>query len=237
MIWAIVPAKMLEHAKTRLAQALTPAERQTLSLAMLRDVLSALKDAENLDHVAVITADAALAAAARALRVEVIAEQTTGQNEALQAGVAYARAQGADTVLIVSADLPLLSAATVEQFIEQALLAEHRSLVLLAPSHDGAGTNAMLQRPPGIIPFLFGPNSLQRHQQSADEYGVPVRLFRADGLAFDIDLPTDLVALSSSPEQTCTQLALMQMGLPQRLQEGSSQASSFSQPPIEAAIE
>lgn len=237
MIWAIVPAKMLEQAKTRLAQALSPAERQTLSLAMLRDVLSALKGAENLDHVAVITADAALAATASAMRVEVIAERTTGQNEALAAGVAYAREQGADTVLIVSADLPLLSAATVEQIIERALLAEQYPLVLLAPSHDGAGTNAMLQRPPGIIPLLFGANSLERHQQAAAEYGMPVELFRAEGLAFDVDLPADLIALSSSPEQTYTQIALMQMGLPQRLRESPHHERSFPEPHIKASIE
>jgi 2-phospho-L-lactate guanylyltransferase len=221
MIWAIVPAKTLEHAKTRLAQALSPAERQALSLAMLRDVLSALKRAENLDHVAVVTADAALAAAANALDVEVIPEQTTGQNEALAAGVAYARSQGASEVLIVSADLPLLCAETVEQLIEEARAwqEEHDQLVLLAPSRDGTGTNALLQRPPGVIPLLFGVNSLPRHQQAAAALGVPVELMRARGLAFDVDVPADLVELASHPGKTHTQTALIQMGLPQRLHE------------------
>lgn len=223
MIWAIVPAKTLDHAKTRLAQVLSPDERRALSLAMLRDVLSALRGAENLDHVAVVTADAALAAAARAMSIEVIAEQTTGQNEALEAGAAYAHAQGASEVLVVSADLPLLSSATVEQFIEQAWARSHQTeqapLVLLAPSHEGTGTNAMLQRPPGIIPFLFGPNSLQRHQQAAAERGVQVDLMRARELAFDVDLPADLAALNSSPDQTYTQAALSHLRLPQRLHE------------------
>lgn len=221
MIWAIVPAKTLEHAKTRLAQALSPTERQRLSLAMLHDVLSALKRAENLDHVAVVTADAALAAAASALDVEVIEEQTVGQNEALAAGVAYARSQGASEVLVVSADLPLLCAETVEQLIEEARAwqEEHSQLVLLAPSRDGTGTNAMLQRPPGAIPLLFGINSLQRHQQAAAELGVPVELMRARGLAFDVDVPADLVELASGLGKTHTQAALIQMGLPQKLQE------------------
>jgi 2-phospho-L-lactate guanylyltransferase len=221
MNWAIVPAKTLEYAKTRLARALSPAERQMLSLAMLRDVLSALKGAQNLDHVAVVTADVSLAAAARALDVEVIAERTPGQNEALADGVAYARSQGATEVLIVSADLPLLCAETIEQLIElaRAWQEEHRQLVLLAPSRDGAGTNAMLQRPPGVIPLLFGTNSLQRHQQAAAEQGVPVDLMRARGLAFDVDLPADLAELASSPGKTHTQAALVQMRLHQRLQE------------------
>lgn len=236
MILAIVPAKLLEQAKTRLAQALTPAERRTLSLAMLRDVLSALKGAQNLDGVAVVTADAALAAVAKALRVTVLVEQTTGQNEALAAGATYARAQGASEVLIVSADLPLLCPATVEQFIEQAHAQQHSQFVLLAPSRDGTGTNAMLQRPPGVIPFLFGINSLQRHQQAAAERGVSIDLLQTPGLAFDVDLPADLVELAASLCQSHTQIALSQLRLPERLQE-HLQATAVPESPIEASIE
>jgi 2-phospho-L-lactate guanylyltransferase len=217
MIWAIVPAKMLEQAKTRLAQVLSPEERQALSLAMLRDVLTALRGAEHLDGVAVVTADVALAAVARELEVPVIAEQTIGQNTALEAGVDYARMQGATEALIVSADLPRICAATIEHLLAQARQNEQRRLVLLAPSHEGTGTNAMLQRPPGVIPFLFGLNSLQRHQQAAAERGVLVELAQARELAFDVDLPADLLELAASPGQTHTQTALAAMRIQQRL--------------------
>jgi 2-phospho-L-lactate guanylyltransferase len=219
MIWAIVPAKTLEQAKTRLARVLSPEERSALSLAMLRDLLSALHGAQHLDGVAVVTADAALEAAAREAGAQIVAEQTIGQNVALQTGVAYAHAQGATEVLVISADLPLLCSATIDHLIERAQQSNQSNLVLLAPSREGTGTNAMLQRPPGVIPFLFGLNSLQRHQQAADERGVPVELVQAQGLAFDIDLPADLLELASSPGQTRTQAALAQMGIVQRLQE------------------
>lgn len=227
MIWAIVPAKTLEQAKTRLARVLSPDERRVLSLAMLRDMLSALRAAPHLDGVAVVTADAALEAAARALGAAVVAEQTTGQNVALEAGMAYARAQGATEVLVISADLPLLCPTTVEQLLEQARQANHPHLVLLAPSRDGAGTNAMLQRPPGVIPFLFGLNSLQRHQQAAAEHGVHVDLVQAQGLAFDVDLPADLLDLATRPGQTESQTALLQMGILQRLQKPFYQETSI----------
>lgn len=219
MIWAIVPAKTLEQAKTRLASILSPEERRELCLAMLRDVLSALRSAEHLAGITVVTADATIAETARTLGAEVVAEQTTGQNAALEAGMAYCRERGASEVLIVSADLPLLCPATVEQLLAQAHQSEQNHLVLLAPSRDGTGTNAMLQRPPGVIPFLFGINSLQQHQQAAAERGVQVDLVQVDGLAFDVDLPADLIDLLNSPCQTHTQAALAQMCLPQRLRE------------------
>lgn len=218
MIWAIVPAKTLEQAKTRLASVLSPVERRALSLAMLRDVLSALQGAKSLDGVAVVTADAAIAQAARALGAEIVAEQTIGMNIALEAGLAFCR-ERASQILVVSGDLPLLCSATVEQLIAQAREFEQSNLVVLAPSRDGIGTNAMLQHPPGVIPFLFGVNSLQRHQQAAAERGVRVDLFQAPGLAFDVDVPADLADLASSPCQTYTKIALAQMRLPQRLRE------------------
>ncbi len=217
MIWAIVPAKQLAQAKTRLARALDPGERRLLSLAMLRDVLGALCAAQSLDRVAVVTADSALATVAGELGVEVIPEQSSGQNAALEAGAAYCREHGADALLVVSADLPLLCAASVEQLIAQGMQAQQRCLVLLAPSKEGTGTNAMLQRPPGVIPFLFGSNSLQQHQQAAAAREVQVDLVQAHALAFDVDTPADLLALANSPGHTHTHAAIAQMRLPQRL--------------------
>lgn len=217
--WAIVPAKTLEQAKTRLARVLRPDERQTLSRAMLRDVLSALLSAQHLDGVAVVTADATLAAEGRSLGAAVVPEQSVGQNAALEAGAAYCQEQGATELLIVSADLPLLCPETVERLIAQARQARSSRLVLLAPSRDGAGTNAMLQRPPGVIPFLFGTDSLQRHQQAAAEREVTVEFAQARGLAFDVDLPADLLDLATSPGQTHTHAAIAEMRLLPRLQK------------------
>ena len=230
MIWAIVPAKTLEHAKTRLARALTPDERRALSLAMLRDVLGALGAARNLDRVAVVTADPALETVASEAGALVIPETTAGQNAALEAGAAYSREQGAGAVLVVSADLPLLTAAAVERLIAQGMQAQPSRLVLLAPSLDGTGTNAMLQRPPGVIPFLFGTNSLQRHQQAAAERDVQADLARARAWAFDVDLPADLLELAASPGQTHTQAALAHLRLPQRLHERFYRELSFPWP-------
>ena len=221
MIWAIVPAKTLELAKTRLAPILSPEERRELCLAMLRDVLGALRGvgAEHLAGIALVTADAAIAETARALGAEIVAEQTTGQNAAIEAGIAYSRERDVSEVLVVSADLPLLCPATVEHLLAQARQTRQDRLVLLAPSRDRTGTNAMLQRPPGVIPFLFGVNSLQQHQHAAAERGVLVDLFQALGLAFDVDLAADLIDLINSPCQTHTQAVLAEMGLPQRLRQ------------------
>jgi len=223
MIWAIVPAKTLEQAKTRLAYLLSLDERRALSLAMLRDVLSALRGAQYVDRVAIVTADATLGATARALGVGVVPEGNPGQNAALEGGVAYCRERGANAVLVVSADLPLLRPAVVDRLVVRGIQGGNNRLTLLAAARDGAGTNALFQRPPGILPFLFGPSSLQRHQQAAAELGIPIEVVRAREFAFDIDEPADLVDLVTSIEHTTghthTRAAILQMRLMERLQE------------------
>ncbi len=244
MIWAVVPVKTLAQAKTRLAGVLTPDERATLCQVMLADVLHALRGAASLDRVVVVTADTLLAAQARAQGAEVLAEasqgqqQPVGQNVALEAASDFCQDQGAGALLVVSADVPLLCSETVEALICQGMRkhvekrekrekGEERgeredSRVVLAPSSEGTGTNALFQRPPGAIPFLFGQNSLQRHQCAAREQGVPVDLFQASELALDIDTPDDLHALLRLPTQTHTQRALHEMGLLQRLAKTSA---------------
>ncbi len=222
MIWAIVPAKILEQAKTRLAYLLSPAERRALSLAMLRDVINALQWARRVDRVAIVTADTTLGAAASDLGVAVLSEGKPGQNVALESGVAYCREQGAKAVLVVSSDLPLLRSMVVDRLVARGMQGDY-SRLLLAASRDGAGTNALFQRPPGILPFLFGPASLERHQQAAAERGITVEVVRAREFAFDIDEPADLVDLVTSTEHTGshthTRAVLLQMRLLARLQE------------------
>src|SRR4051794_36296075 len=71
---ALLPAKLLSSAKTRLGAMLGDAERMTIAAAMFDDVLHALRRAAALDAVLVITADARLAARARQTGALVIDE-------------------------------------------------------------------------------------------------------------------------------------------------------------------
>ena len=71
---AIVPVKVLAHAKRRLSSVLPDAARQRLVLAMLQDVLAALVGAQSIDWVAVVTADQRVAALAQSHGASVLPE-------------------------------------------------------------------------------------------------------------------------------------------------------------------
>jgi 2-phospho-L-lactate guanylyltransferase len=190
-LWAVIPAKPLYRAKTRLSKALRSGERVALVRMMLSHTLDTLSSIERIDGVVVISADRAQLNAARDKNATALAEKTAlGLNPALRQACAWLRdVQRADTALILPADLPLVTESDIESILD---LAFEESCVVLAPDRRDEGTNAILLRPPDVMEPAFGPGSFERHRQLAIDRGVPVRTYRSATIALDIDLPDDL---------------------------------------------
>jgi 2-phospho-L-lactate guanylyltransferase len=52
--------------------------------------------------------------------------------------------------------------------------------------------------------FAYGPGSFRRHVAEARRLGVGVRVVRDRDLAFDVDVPDDLVELGATLEASTT---------------------------------
>jgi 2-phospho-L-lactate guanylyltransferase len=194
--WAIVPVKALGEAKQRLAGVLPLAARCRLMLAMLRDVLATLQEVERLGPVLVVTPDAQAAELARSCGARVLREERAqGHSAAAMAGFAHARAQGAPQALTLPADAPGVTPDEVARLLDAAGPAGPRPHVVLVPSHDRDGTNAVLAAPPDAFPPSFGPRSFARHLAQAEARGIDCRVVELAGLARDVDEPRDLQAL------------------------------------------
>ncbi|HLG69016.1 MAG TPA: 2-phospho-L-lactate guanylyltransferase [Chloroflexota bacterium] len=186
---ALIPAKGLAAAKSRLAPAFSPAERAEVSRHMLRSLLSQVMQLAELDACAVISAGEQALEEARQAGAMPLPEATAGLNKALEAGRAWAVGQGASSLLVILSDLPLASLEDLRELLSR----RGQAPVVLAPSKDG-GTNALLLTPPEAIPFRFGRDSARYHCFEAERHGLPVALVERDGLAFDVDTPEDLRA-------------------------------------------
>jgi 2-phospho-L-lactate guanylyltransferase len=189
--FAIVPVKGLDLAKSRLSVRLDKAARRRLVLAMLEDVLSALRGCPSVARTIVVTPDQDVAKAAAGLGAEPLVEEASGDlNGAINLAVAHASAIGAARVLVVPADVPL---ATPREFATLLATAERTGAdVALTPSHDGSGTNALVLTPPGVMAPSFGLNSCQRHLTAARSGSLARRVVELAGLGFDVDEPGDL---------------------------------------------
>jgi len=190
MISAVVPVKALAASKSRLLPRLGRAGAERLAVAMLGDVVEALRGVRGLARVAVATPDADVAAAAREAGAEALLRPDAGLNPAIEAAGAELAPGPGDGLLVVLGDV----AGARPDDLEALLHALDGPGVALAPSRDG-GTSALLRIPRGAIPAGFGPGSAKVHRDLAARAGVAFRELALPSLAIDVDAPDDLAAL------------------------------------------
>jgi 2-phospho-L-lactate/phosphoenolpyruvate guanylyltransferase len=200
VIFAILPVKNPQNAKQRLEGYLPAEHREALARMMYAQTIASLRQARGFDRVMVITSDSQIAAHARELGVLVV-EESAQLSHSASADAACLRAMelGATAAILAPIDVPL---ALPEDFdlLAAAARGEKPSLAIV-PSADGTGTNALVRRPPDVIPSRFGPGSFRIHLSQAVDRGVPVEVLRLPGLMFDIDTPEDVAELlARAPE-------------------------------------
>jgi len=193
-LWLLVPVKSFHEGKSRLTKVLSVHERVALNQAMLAHVLASSQAANVLAGILVISRDRAALAQAKAAGVAAVREQGYDLNQALTQAAQAAVGWGAEAVLILPADLPLLAADDIRQLYR---LGATQPGIVITRSPDG-GTNALLVRPPGAIEFAFGTGSFARHTQLAQRADVPVQVYASPTLALDVDWPEDLARLRAT---------------------------------------
>jgi len=186
----LIPAKPYAEAKSRLATCLSSEQRRALSRYLLLRTVRLAREAAG--RVLVVSRDPGVLADARSEGALGLMEQTIGLNPALDQATHFALRQGADAVMVLPADLPLLTGQDIAGMLG---CASQPPLVVIAPCRHGTGTNALLVSPPGLITYAFGPDSFQAHRTAAEASGAQVRVYRSAGLAFDLDTPQDWQAL------------------------------------------
>ena len=190
---AVVPVRALKEAKSRLSGVLSPRRRGHLVASMLRRVLCALEAAQRIDHVIVLTPDAALELPEG---VERLVDGGTGLNDAVR-WAAESCAARFDAMLVVPADVPQVTAADIDTLVERA-----RNLdVAVVPDRHGTGTNALWLRLPAAIVPQFGTNSASVHLESAHRAGLRAERIELEGFSHDVDVPDDLEGEPMPAEQ------------------------------------
>jgi 2-phospho-L-lactate/phosphoenolpyruvate guanylyltransferase len=199
---AIVPVKNLSQAKTRLSSVLSKEERALLARDMLAHVLGALSKSGAIDRVAVISPEPdALDLHASVVALE---QDRPGLNNLLEQGREWAVHEGADALLVVFADLPLLSLDDISRMVK---LGRADDTVVLAPDRHSAGTNAFLSHPVKLARFAFGPSSFDAHVALARQAGAHIQVYNSAGTSLDIDTLDDLAQLEAHRVANAMQFA------------------------------
>ena len=197
-LWAIVPMKPLQRAKSRLSGVLSEEARFVLSRNLLVHTLEQLTAVGEIERVVVVSKDSDALALARDLGAKTITEHGASDlNKALLRATEVARSHSVSGVLVIPADLPLITTADVQKLIQTAV---DPPVIALAPDRHGQGTNAFLSIPAGLIEYDFGPESYQKHIRRAEAAGVRVEICELTNFGLDIDFPDDLQMLETMEE-------------------------------------
>jgi 2-phospho-L-lactate guanylyltransferase len=189
VVWVIVLVKDFASAKQRLGPALDPTSRRALAR---RNAERAVRAASAGDQRLVVAGSQEVDTMAKRLGAQVILEpRQEGQNVAAKRGIARAVQGGAGAVLLLSSDLPLVTAKSVRELLKAAALVDAPAAVAV-PAVGRGGTNALYLRPPDAVTLHFGADSLESFRREAESRGVNFVIHQTDAMALDLDEPDDL---------------------------------------------
>jgi 2-phospho-L-lactate/phosphoenolpyruvate guanylyltransferase len=192
----LVPVKNLADAKQRLSSILSPEERFALARAMCEDVLQVLARWQSRPSVAVVTSDSFARDLAARFHFEVVADDNSGETSAIDMATAFCRERGAESTLVVPADIPLIDTSELQKIVDCA--PHSRGGAVLVPDAAGRGTNAAWRSPGDLFPLRFGNDSFLPHLAAAKATGLPCVVLELPGIARDVDRPEDLRELAAA---------------------------------------
>ncbi len=194
MATAVLPVKRFGAAKQRLTAGFDAERRRELVGAMVADVLEAIGEARSIERTIVVSGDPTAQRLAAEAGAEVVPDPgDAGHIEAVQAGIARAEAAGAQCVVLLPGDCPLLDPRELDHL----LTGVPERYVAIVPDRHGSGTNGLVLRPPSAIVPAFGEGSRARHIAAARDAGVPFGVETLASLGLDLDTPADVVALTT----------------------------------------
>jgi 2-phospho-L-lactate guanylyltransferase len=206
----VLPVKSLDGSKSRLGSVLAPLERATLTLAMLEDVLDATLAIPGWESW-VISPDEVVLEVAIGRGARGVTEEKPPLGNAIRQVEEEATAAGIEVLAVLLADTPLVTPEAITTALHTL------GPVVLAPSHDGVGTNLLLRRPPSAIAARFGPDSFRRHLEAAAVADLPTAVIERPELAFDLDLPGDILTVLDARRRGRTREVCLELDLRDRI--------------------
>lgn len=193
MITALLPVKSFHRSKQRLTGFLTPQERIELARTMFDDVWATLEDvlnkAKHFEQLLVATSEPYVISRCQDRGIPcLVEEEQLSHTASVERATEWAVSRGATTLLSVPIDTPGVTGEEIAAILK----AGESHQVVVVPSADGLGTNALLRRPPAAIKPHFGPDSCRLHSEAARANGLLHQVLPLPGFAADIDTPEDL---------------------------------------------
>ena len=204
----LLPVKKFERAKGRLAPHHSDDQRAMLARALCEDTFGVVAQVKGVNRVYVVSAEYHALSLARQLNWDVIDEsEQVSESASVDAPSRQCAGEGVRGLLRLPIDLPLVTPSDIETLF---YFLEPAPSVVIVPSTDETGTNALLRSPPDLFPSHFGPGRFALHLKEAEKAGPKVAVVRNERIALDIDEPKDLRAAAGRVSPHSATARLMQ---------------------------
>ena len=189
----LLPVKNLRQAKQRLSPFLNADERFGLAQAMLADTIRAVRGVRQAEKIFVVTNYIPAMEAAEQNGWELLREdRQISESFSVDYASMQCAKRGVTALLRLPLDVPLVQSSDIDELLAVECAAP---ALVIVPSRDGAGTNAILRTPPTLFPSHFGSGSYAKHCAEAQRAGAHIVVRRNARLEMDVDDETDLRAL------------------------------------------
>jgi 2-phospho-L-lactate/phosphoenolpyruvate guanylyltransferase len=193
-VWAIIPVKPLKRLRSEHNNKLTDEEWVKLNTNMLEAILEAIRNVKTVEEILVVSKDTSFLSIARDRKVKTLQEDSGSDiNMALMRATAVASMYKTHSILILAADLPLISSTDVEAFIS---IATQPPQMIIGPDRRNVGTNAIFLNPLALdFRYQFGGNSFDKHLSEAQRLNYQIAISDLRSFKIDIDSPEDFEAV------------------------------------------
>lgn len=214
----LLPVKDLRHAKQRLAPFLNAAERLGLVQAMLADTVRAIRGVRQAEKIFVVTNYIPAMEAAEQNGWDLLREdRQISESFSVDYASMQCAKRGVTALLRLPLDVPLVQSSDIDELLAVECAAPG---LVIVPSRDGTGTNAILRTPPSLFPSHFGSGSFANHCAEAQRVDAHILIRRNARLEMDVDDETDLrVLVQQDLSGTETGVWLQSSGLMARLRQ------------------
>ncbi len=206
----VLPVKSLSESKARLSPVLSPLERGALTLAMLEDVMDITQVMSGWETW-VVSPDETVLEVTLKRGSHAIREEKPPLANAIRQAEEEASARQSDALAVLLPDTPLVTVEALTRALHTL------GPVVLAPSADESGTNLLIRRPPATIDARFGTDSYRKHLEAAAVADRPTAIVSAPELAFDLDLPGDILTVLEAHREGRTREVCLDMDLASRI--------------------
>ena len=204
---AIIPVKSFSKSKTRLN--LPHIQKENICLKMFDEVLRTISNCELIDKILVVSKDEQSIKLSKQYNTMQIFDNETGVNDAMDLANQYLIDKNYECSIIFPQDIPIMKTSDIDNIFS---FFKSETGVLIVPSRQFNGTNALLQSPIGIMNTQYDRGSYRHQLDAAKTVTKNTSLALIRRIMLDIDDLSDLSFMLNQNEKPdfCQQIIDLQ---------------------------